>query len=178
MFGSVGNIIGQILSIVAIITGFVSFQMKSSRRILFFHIITALIFSAHYFLIGAMTATALNFIGAIKCVCYYIRNKRNSNSLFAPLFFTALVFVTSILTWDGWYSIFIMTGLVVNSIGLTFSNPQTIRKLNLIKSPLCLIYNLIVMSSGGVVFEIATFTSTIIGIIKNQKNSNFTEQGE
>ena len=47
MFGETGEIIGQALSIVAVITGFLSFQMKSARGLLAFQIATALVFSAH-----------------------------------------------------------------------------------------------------------------------------------
>jgi len=169
MFGEAGVIVGQALSLVAVVTGFISFQMKSSRGLLAFQIATALVFSVHYFLIGAMTATVLNFIGAVKLVCYYIRNKRQSKNPAIPIFFTALIIVTSLLTWDGWYSAFIMTGLFINSIGFSFSDAQTIRKLNLIKSPLCLVYNLCVLSTGGIIFEAASILSTVIGLVKNRK---------
>ena len=172
MFGEVGNIIGQLLSLVAVATGCIAFQMKSARSLLAIQITTALLFSAHYFLIGAMTATVLNFIGAVKLLCYYIRNKRQSKNPAIPSFFSCLVLVTSILTWDGWYSIFLMTGLFVNSIGFSFSNVQTIRKLNLIKSPLCLIYNLFVLSVGGIIHEIAVTTSTIIALIKYREKKS------
>ena len=91
-----------------------------------------------------MTATGLNLIGAIKCLCYYIRNKRQIKNFAIPVFFTVLIIITSLLTWDGWYSVLIMSGLVINSIGFSLSNVQIIKKLNLIKSPLCLIYNLCV----------------------------------
>ena len=169
MFDDIPHLIGQLLSLAAVATGFVSFQMKTSKGILAFQILTALLFSAHYALIGAMTAAALNFVAAVKCVVYYIRNQRNSKSLLFPVFFTVLVFVTSLLTWDGWYSIFIMAGLLVNSVGLALSNPQTIRKLTLIKSPLCLAYNILVLSSGGTIYEIAVFLSAILGIWKNRR---------
>ena len=169
MFGEVGTIIGQGLSLVAVATGFISYQMKTSKGILFFQILTALVFSAHYFLIGAMTAAALNFVSAIKCVCYFIRNKRGSKGLLVPIFFTVLVCITSLLTWSEWYSIFIMAGLVTNSICLALSNPQTIRKLTLIKSPLCFVYNLFVLSSGGMIYEVAVFVSAILGLLKNRQ---------
>ncbi len=171
MLGEIGIIVGQALSIVAVITGFISFQMKTAKGILFFQIITALIFSAHYFLIGAMTAMALNLVASIKCVCYYIRNKRQSRGWFVPVFFTIVVLITSILTWDGWYSVFIMSGLLVNAVSLSLSNAQTIRKLTLIKSPLCLIYNICVLSTGGIIFELSSLISSIIGIIKNRKEA-------
>ena len=169
MFGEVGVIIGQALSIVAVITGVISLQTKTARTILCWQIITALIFSAHYFLIGgAMTAVALNLLSAIKCVCYYFRNKKGSNNPIIPIIFTLLIIVSSILTWDGWYSALLMVGLVVNSIGFALPDPQAIRKLNLIKSPLCLVYNALVFSTGGIIYEAATFTSAVIGIIRNK----------
>lgn len=169
MFGEVGIIIGQILSFVAVATGFISFQMKSAKGVLIFQIVTAFIFSAHYFLIGAVTAAGLNLVGAIKCVCYYIRNKRQSKSPCLPILFTALMIITSILTWDDWYSIFIMIGVVINSISFALSNVQTIRKLNLIKSPLCLIYNICVLSTGGIIFESASMVSSIIGLVRDSR---------
>ena len=170
MFGEAGNIIGQILSIAAVVTGFISFQMKTAKSILVFQIITALIFSAHYFLIGAMTAAGLNLIGSIKCLCYYIRNKRRSKNQAIPVFFTVLIIVTSLLTWDGWYSTFLMAGLAINSIGFSLSNVQTIRKFNLIKSPLCLVYNVCVFSTGGIIFETASLVSSIIGLARDRKS--------
>ena len=104
MPGEMGYIIGQMLSFAAVAAGFISFQMRSAKGLLAFQIVTALAFSAHYLLIGAMTACALNFIGTIKLVCYYIRKKSKSTNLIIPAFFSALILVTSILTWDGWYS--------------------------------------------------------------------------
>ena len=136
---------------------------------LIFQLATALIFSTHYLLIGAMTAMALNLISTIKYVCYYFRNRRTNKTLIEPIFFTALVIVTSLLSWDAWYSIFIMIGLVINSISFALPNAQLIRKFNLIKSPLCLIYNILAFSIGGIVYEIFTFVSSVIGIFINRK---------
>ena len=162
------EIIGQILSIVAVVLGFISFQMKTPRGILIFQLFTALVFSVHYLLIGAMSAAGLNFIAAIKCLCFYFRDKNETKGVAVPIIFTLLVIVTSILTWDGWYSTFIMAGLTILTISYAFS-AQTIRKMNLIKSPLCLVYNICVLSVGGIIYETATFISTIIALIKDKK---------
>ena len=169
--GNVTYIIGQSLSVLAVVVGFIAFQMKTPKTMLIFQIATSLIFSAHYFLIGAMTAMTLNLVSAVKYVCYYIRDKREKKGLFIPIFFTILVIITSVLTWDRWICIFIMTGLVINSISFALTNAQLIRKLNLIKAPLCLIYNVAVFSTGGIFYESFTLISSIIGIIVNRKNS-------
>lgn len=168
-YGNVAYIIGQILSILAVVVGFIAFQMKTPKKMLALQIATGLIFSAHYLLIGAMTASVLNLISAIKYVCYYIRDKRQKKTLFAPIFFTVLVIISSILTCDSWWSMFIMVGLVINTVSFAIPNAQLIRKLNLIKSPLCLIYNIAVLSIGGIFYESFTLISSIIGIIINRE---------
>ena len=140
-----------------------------------FQLITALIFSAHYLLIDALTAVGLNLISAIQCICYYFRDKRKKKSFVITIFFSVIIIITSILTWSGWYTMFIMTGLVVLNIGLAFS-AQTIRKMNLIKSPLCLVYNVCVLSIGGIVYEGATLISSIIAIIKTQRQKKKAEE--
>ena len=161
-------IIGQVLGIVAVILGFISFQMKSPGRILLFQVITAFVFSVHYFLIGAYTAVALNLMASAQCVFYYFRDKRGSRSLAEPVIFTVLVIVAGILTWEGWYSVFIMSGLVVNSVSLAFSDAQKIRIAMFIKSPLCLLYNIFVLSGGGIIYECAVLVSSVIGILRNK----------
>lgn len=161
------EIIGQVLGIAAVVFGFISYQMKTPRGILIFQLITALIFSAHYLLIGALTATALNLLGAINCVFYFFRDKRGGKSIAEPIIFIAVVIVGSILTWEGWYSAFIMSGLIVNTVSLALSDAQKTRLCMFLKSPLCLIYNIIVSSGGGIIYECAVLVSSVIGIIKN-----------
>jgi hypothetical protein len=172
------EVIGQLLGIAAVVFGFISYQMKTSRGILIFQLTTALIFSAHYFLIGALTAMALNLLGAISCVFYFFRDKRGGKSIIEPIVFIALIMVASILTWEGWYSAFIMSGLVVNSISLVLSNAQKTRLCMFLKSPLCLIYNIIVSSGGGIVYECVVLVSSLIGIIKNRSSKVTDETGD
>ena len=164
--------IGQTLGIIAVILGFISFQMKSARGILVFQIITALVFSAHYFLIGAKTAVALNFAAAIQDVFYYFRNKRGSKSIVDPIFFTSLMVVLSILTWESWYSVFIMLGLAVISVSFSFSGANKIRASMFVKSPLCLVYNILVFSAGGIIYECAVLISSAIGLIRSKKSAS------
>ena len=162
-------VIGQVLGILAVITGFISYQMKTQRGIILLQLATALTFTLHYVFIGAPTAIALNLLGAVSCVFYYFRDKRGGKSIIEPIIFAALIIVSSILTWEGWYSALIMVGLLFNTVSLTFSNPQATRAVVFIKSPLCLIYNAIVLSGGGVIYECAVLISAIIGIIKNKR---------
>ena len=61
-------ITGQILGVIAVVLGFISFQQKTQLRIIIFESVTALVFSAHYLLISALTAVALNLLSVFICI--------------------------------------------------------------------------------------------------------------
>ena len=63
--------IGQILGIVAIVLGFLTFQMKSREKLVIFQIAATLAFSLHYYLIGAYSGMALNIVAMIRNVVFY-----------------------------------------------------------------------------------------------------------
>lgn len=161
--------LGQFLGIVAVILGFVSFQMKTPKKILACQITVAFLFAAHYMLIGAFDAAPLNLLAAVSNILYYFRAKRGSKSLFEPIFYIAMITVIGILTWESWYTLILMFGLYATAVGLSLTEPQNTRKVMLIKAPLCLVYNALVLSVGGVIYESAVLASAIIGLIKYRK---------
>lgn len=163
--------IGQVLGVVAVVLGFVSYQMKTPRGIIVLQLATAMVFAAHYYFIGAFTAAILNFLGGVKCLFYYFRDKRGGRSPVEPIIFVVMVVVSTLLTWEGWYSALIMVGLVVDTVGLSLGDPQKTRGLLFIKSPLCLAYNALVMSVGGIVYECVVLVSAVIGLVKYGKTN-------
>ena len=160
---------GQILGIVAVVLGFISYQMKTPRGIISLQMVTALVFSAHYLMIGALTAAVLNFLASVKCLVYYFRDKRGGTGPWEPAVFCGVVVVSTVLTWEGWYSALIMVGLVADTIGLALNDPQKTRGVLFIKSPLCLVYNALVRSLGGIVYECAVLISAAVALLRNRK---------
>lgn len=159
---------GQALGIAAVLLGFVTFQMKTPKRILACQTAVAFVFAAHYLMIGAPGAAALNLLTALNSILYFFRAKRESRSLFEPIFYVTMITVTSILTWEGWYTAILMCGLYAAAVGLSLQDPQNTRKVMLIKAPLCLAYNAFVLSVGGMIYEAAVLASAIIGLIRNR----------
>ena len=170
--------IGQGLGIVAVILGFVSFQMKTPGRILLFQIVTASVFALHYLLIGAPTAVWLNLLAAVQCTVYYLLGRRGGAGRIVPRLFAAAVVVASILTWTGWYTLLIMVGLAINALSLSFSRAQSIRMAQFVKTPTCFLYNLLVLSLGGAVYEAAVFLSSLIGVLRARPKSKGATGGQ
>ncbi len=57
------TIIGQGVGILAMLASVVSFQMRTHKSIMLVQILTAILFSAHFGLLGGETACVLNAVG-------------------------------------------------------------------------------------------------------------------
>lgn len=163
-------ILGQILGIVAIILGFLTYQMRTRERLVFVQIATTLCFCVHYFLIGAYSGMALNAVAMIRNIVYYFTGKNGAVSRVWAVTFAVCMGAMGVLSWQAWYSVFVVIGLIINSYCMSFSNPQNIRKSILVTSPLVLIYNIIVHSFGGAVYESVAIISSFIGVLRHKNN--------
>lgn len=161
-------IIGQALGILAIFLGFISFQMKTKRQILFIQMATCICFCLHYLLLNAYTGLAMNGVGLVRNITYACWKKEGRVKKLLPAFFAALMGALGVLAWDGWYSIFFVVALMLNSVGMAFSDPRMMRKSILVTSPMVIVYNVIVHSIGGTVYESVAILSAVIGLIRTR----------
>lgn len=162
-------IIGQAFGVIAIILGFVSYQMRTQRQILFVLSATAVVFVIHYFLIGAYTAMAMNAVNIFRNIAYDYRARKGIDSKVIPIIFACIQAVMGIITWEAWYSVFVLLGIVINTVCVSFKNPQNVRKSILVTSPLVLTYDIFATSLGGAVYESVALVSAAIGIFRNRK---------
>ena len=164
-------IVGQSLGILAIALGFLSYQLKTQKQLLLCQTAVCFVFCLHYLLIGAITAMAMNTVNIVRNLVYYRRNQKGEKTMLIPILFTAILGIIGILTWEAWYSVFVFFGLIINSLCLSFSNPQNVRKSILVTSPLVLIYDVFALSIGGFVYESVAIISSVIGIIRFKKQN-------
>lgn len=172
---TVAETIGQILGILNIILVFTSYQMKSDKKILFTNLAVCAVFVIHYILLGAITAAAMNGVCILRNVTYLRKDKKFYMPRLFPIFFAIVMLVFGVYTSNGIHSVLIIFGLVINTLCMSFKNPQNIRKSILITSPMVLLYDIIEHSVGGSVCESISIVSAVVGIIKYSKNNNNTE---
>lgn len=165
------NLLGQILGFVAVVLGFFNYQMKNPRQIIIVQLATCVVFCAHYLLIDAISAFALNAVGIIRNIIYMNRDKKLFSSKAVPVILAAVMGVMGILSWQNYTSLFVIAGLVINTYCLSFKNAQNIRKSVLVSCTLVLIYDILVWSIGGAIYESGAIISAIIGLIKNRKEN-------
>ena len=64
-------ILGQIFGVVAVILGFISYQVRTRERLMLAQTATTIVFCLHYFLIGASPALVMNLVGVVRNLFYY-----------------------------------------------------------------------------------------------------------
>lgn len=169
------EIIAQILGFITIILGFAAYQVKTDKQLLVVNLLDCGVFAAHYFLLGAIPGAVLNTVGVLRSLVYYHKDKSFYKPRLFPLLFALLMLVlgiwSSVLSGDGIYSVLVIAGLVINTLCLSFQNTQKIRISVLITCPMVLLYDVIVHSWGGAVYESIAIISAIVGLIRYREKS-------
>jgi hypothetical protein len=162
-------IVGQAFGILAIILGFVSYQVKTQRQILFMQSMVAVTFCIHYFMIGAYSAMAMNGVNIVRNAAYDYRNKKGIESKLIPIGFVIIQAVMCALTWEAWYSVFVLIGICINTYCMSFKSAQNVRKSIVVTSPFVLTYDIFARSIGGSIYESVALISAAIGIYRNRR---------
>jgi len=123
-----------------------------------------------YILIGAYSGFGLNIVCIIRRIFYFHRDKKVLSGSWLPIVLSFVMAVISLFSWDGYHSLFIILGLIINTVCMGVCNSQNLRKSILITCPLILVYNILEGSFGGAVSETISLISAIIGIIRYEKS--------
>lgn len=161
--------VGQIIGVIAVGLFFLSYQIFDKKKLLLTQTLATAMLCLQYVLIGAYSGFGLNIVCIIRNILYYHRDKKILSGLWLPIVLAFVMAFVSLFSWDGYHSLFIIFGLIINTVCMGVFNSQNLRKSILITCPLILIYNLFEGSFGGAVNETISLISAVIGIIRYKK---------
>ena len=162
------KIVGQGISVIAVIITFITYQMRSSRRIFVTNAIATAVSCIAYAMLGGITALGLNIMCVVRNICYMYKDKNRYCAIILPALLSLIMAVMSAFLWEGYHSIFFVVGITLNTLAMGYCNPQSLRKSILLTSSLILIYNLFIPSIGGAINEVVAISSSIIGLIRHR----------
>ena len=161
------QIITQLLGAVAMALGVLSFQAKSSGRILVWQLTANCFWCAHYFLLNAYTGAFLNILAFVRNTLYYIIGKKNSDKIqYVAIGFCVLSIVVSLITYQSWLSLLPMLGTAVQTFSFTAKSANKMRLFTMLGSPFWLTYNLMSGSISGAITETFAIISMIVGMLR------------
>jgi hypothetical protein len=88
------------------------------------------------------------------------------NKLWIPVMFMLVAWISGILTWNNNLSILPIIAMTIDTWASWSLKPKQIRYLTLIPRPMWMVYDASVSSYPGLIGEIVTFVSVVIGIIR------------
>lgn len=170
------EIIGQIVSIIAVALFAVSYQVKQQKHIIIIQTFGTICWCISYYFIGAMSGFAVNIISIIRNISMLFIKPRTRLSYISTAVLVVAMGVAATLSWEGPRTIIIVVSLMANTIFFSFGDPQLLRKSVIFTSSGFLAYNIISMLSGGIISESMSIISSIIGIIRYRKFNNAVEK--
>ena len=163
------KMLGHIFGVIAIVLFFISYQVFDKKKLLFVQTLATATLCLQYILIGAYSGFGLNIVCVIRNILYYHRGKKALSGLWLPVVLALVMAILSLFLWDGYHSLFIIFGLVINTVCMGVCDSQSLRKSILLTCPLVFVYNLFEGSYGGAVSETMSVISAIIGIIRYKR---------
>ena len=160
------EILIQALGLGGILAAVVAFQCKKHKTILFWRTTNEFLFAAQFLFLGAYTGMAMNLIGCVRNLIFTHNVERKKSNLPFIIFFCLLFISSGIYTWQGYTSILIILAKLITTLAYGNKNTTIVRCCVLVTSSSWLIYDSFAGSHAGVLCEIFTLVSLVIGIIR------------
>ena len=168
------DILAQTIGIIAMIVAIFSFQQRTQKKIVLFQFVSSILFSTHFFMIGAVTGGILNAIGIVRAAIFAKRDTKAWAAHPVWIYIFSVVFVgvyalnvTVLLKEPNLFiELLPVIGMVATTIAFRMKKAAHVRIFSLISSPLWLIYNIVNFSLGGLLTEAFSLCSIIIGMLR------------
>lgn len=151
----------QIVGIVAVTVSLLLFQFNDRRKMLNIGVCSALLWTLHFYLLGAYTGSAMNGISAIRDLTL-ARTKPTSNNLWILGAIMLLATAATIITWHGIVCILPLIACGLNAASFWSTNTKRIRRFYLLVPPLWFTYNFFSHSYPGMAIELILVISNIV----------------
>ena len=170
------DLIAQAIGLVAMAFIVLSFQQKTPRRAIVFQMLGCILFSVNFGMLGALVGMCLDIIGTFRALVYSNREKFHADHPGWLVFFILLYLISYVLNFTlfgveftlgrGALELLPVIGMTATTISFRLQNTKLIRLFGFISSPCWLTYNLVNMAVGGVICEVFSLCSIVIGLIR------------
>lgn len=154
-------VLSQILISIAICSDILSFQFKKRPHIIGCLLVSCILISSHFLLLGHLTAACLGVIAALRFTVSLF-----STSKVWLTFFIIVTVITSAYTYNGFLSILGCSGALFGTIASFCKDDRLLRKLMSICTSLWIVHNYLAGSPGAVVMELLFLSSNVVGYFR------------
>lgn len=165
--------LSTIFGILGMCTTVLIYQQKTRKGLILSKLLSDVIWFLYYICLSAYSGAAIAVIGMIREIVFINREKKWAKHQGWLVFFLLLSFGSAIITWKNIFSILPCTASAISVISFWIGNPKLSRKLSYPISACMLTYNITSDAVIGVINEIFTIISSVIGTIRlDRKKDN------
>ena len=170
-------ILSQVLVVLSDVFCILSMLSKKKKRVVFYLILSTLLFASHYLCLGGLTGAVIAFVELVFLILMYVLEikDKTSYSTYLSIGTILITIVLSIVTWNTWISIFPMLAMIIYLVGMMFKNVIIVKSGTFIRLILNGVYMLLLKSYFGAGLTLVILAFTIVGIVndyKSKKESN------
>ena len=163
------NYIGQAIGIVAIIISVLIYYQHSRAKMVFFKLITDVLWVLHHLLIFSYTAAATTGIAIIREIVF-LRGKKSRLGHVLNIVIFSIMFVTvSLFTWKDVFSFFPALASVLATVAFGSDREKLIRVFAFISSVSMLFYGIHYCSIPTIINEVLVESSIAVILYKEHK---------
>lgn len=159
-------VLSQIFAVLGMLFLASSYLTKNKRVVLLLIIVSPILYSLHYLLLGALTGAILNVASIIRTIWYYYLEKKDLKNDWASLIIFEVIFLAlGIVTWTGTQSIL----PILAHTALTFAvwKPQIIyyKVVSLTNECIFITYDFLIGSMFGMCTEVILLFIALFGLV-------------
>lgn len=151
-------VLSQLLVGLALCTDVLSFQFKKRKHIISCLMISCVLISSHFMILGHWTAAGLGLVATVR----FATSLFSTSKKFMYLFLGA-TWVISFLTYEGVLSIIGCSASTFGTVASFCRADRQLRQLMFVCSSLWVVHNLLAGSPGAVILEIFFISSNVVG---------------
>lgn len=154
--------IAQMVGFIGVVLIILSYQCKSSKKLLGMQMGANAVYILHFFMLGAFSGSMNLAISFFRNFTLFNSNKKWAQHKLWMWFYITLHIVVTLLTWQDMFSILPCIGVVAMTFAMWTKNGKKIRLANLfVNSPAWLIYDIYAVSYSGIVCEVFALISVL-----------------
>jgi hypothetical protein len=151
-------IASQILVAIAICFDFLSFQFKERPKIIACLVVSCILISCHFALLGLSTATGLGLLATARFLTSLFTTSKKAMALFM-----GVTLAITFFSFNGILSILSCLGALFGTAATFCKDDKRLRQIILIGTSLWLIHNILAKSPTAVLMEALFITSNLVG---------------
>lgn len=163
------EIIAQILGFVPLILSYFIFFFNDRRKMIITKTVSDILWTIHMIMMGAVSGAIVNGICIIRGLVFLNKEKVKKAGIFVPILFSAVILISSALSWDGIISILPAIGSTLGVIGYWCNKPENMRRVIFPGLVLWTIYTISVFSVSGIINNAISIISIIMTEIRYRK---------